>query len=337
MRRLLPMFLVSTLVVSVLMVPAILMAQTAAPKPIPLAEAEGQYLEAWDYREGNEAIPVPVVSAKDRPALRWLISAADQVLPANPFPKNGPSWREAEAVRRLLSLPPAQWAQALKPLHLTLGGSYLALWRWGQPRARDGRLDKDTRIIWEDKLLGGKGPAVERDLALRHALCFALAAADGERFAQLKDRLENDFPDFFPQFQNAFALIGAPAPVVHLWTLPNMESVDISLAKLGGSQLRFEPDPVNGLPELPPGTVWVIPTREGSQPEASIYLEGNSLDEANRLIPRLEAAKRTAFLAPVRTVFETYALMYFPIQIDLDEQGNILKIRMGDAARAKNP
>ena len=36
-------------------------------------------------------------------------------------------------------------------------------------------------------------------------------------------------------------------------------------------------------------------------------------------------------------VLEAYALMYFPLQIDLDAKGNVLRIRMGDAALAKRP
>lgn len=316
-------------------VPMLLVAQ--AQVPISLPEAEAQYLQAWDFREGNETLAVPVVARKDQPSLRWLAAAANQDLPVNPFPKGGKAWREAESLRRFLQSPPERWASDLNTLPLTLSGSYLSLWRWGQPRVRAGRMDKPLRRQWEDRLLEGNGPGVVRDSALRHALCFALDEADGDRFAQLKDRLEEGFPEIFPKFQNAFSLLGAPAPVVHLWLLPAMNSVDLSLSKLGGSKVRLAPDSGKGLPELPPDTIWVVPTREGSQSESSSYLEGASLEEAKQLIPRLEAAKRMAYLAPVRSVFEAYALMYFPLQIDLDAQGNVLRIRMGDAARAKHP
>jgi hypothetical protein len=316
-------------------VPMLLVAQVAVP--IPLPEAEAQYLQAWDYREGTEAIAVPLVARKDQPNLRWLVAAANEPLPVNPFSKGGQAWREAERLRHFLQEPPEGWAQDLKTLPLTLNGSYLALWRWGQPRVREGRLDKPLRLQWEDRLLERKGPPVVRDSALRHALCFALAEADGERFAQLKDRLEEDFPDLFPRFQNAFSLLGAPAPVVQLWSLPDLEAMDRSLGKLGGLKVNLVPDPGTGLPEMPPDTVWVVPTREGSQPRASSYLEGASLEEAKRLIPRLEAAQRRAYLAPVRAAFEAYALMYFPLQIELDAEGKVLRIRMGDAALTKQP
>jgi hypothetical protein len=113
--------------------------------------------------------------------------------------------------------------------------------------------------------------------------------------------------------------------------------MDRSLGKLGGLKVNLVPDPGTGLPELTPDTVWVVPTREGSQPRASSYLEGASLEEAKRLIPRLEAAQRQAYLAPVRAVFETFALMYFPLQIELDAEGKVLRIRMGDAALTKQP
>lgn len=318
-----------------LFVPMLLMAQPAAP--IPLPEAEAQYLQAWDYREGAEVLAIPSVARKDQLAMRWLAAAANQDLPVNPFAKGSPPWREAETLRRFLQSPPERWAPDLKNLALTLSGSRLALWRWGQPRVRDGRVDKSLRLQWEDRLLEKPGPMVVRDSALRHALCFALSEADEARFTLLKERLEDGFPELFPQFQNAFALLGAPGPVVQLWTLPGMEAMDRSLGKLGGRRIRMEPDPGKGLPQLPPDTVWVVPTRDGSQPVASSYLEGSSLKEAKQLIPRLESAGRTAYLAPVRSSFEAYALMYFPLQIDLDADGLVLRIQMGDAALAQRP
>jgi hypothetical protein len=325
MRRL---FLLSLL-------PVLLAAQEPATRPLALPEAENQYLEAWDARDSDQAIPLPKVARKDRFALQWLASAASQVLPANPFPRGVKAWKEAEAVRRFLGAPAPLWAEHLRSTPMTLGGSYLALWRWGKPRVRDGRLDGNLRKAWEDKLLKGDGPAVVRDLALRHALCFALAEADLERFSQLKDRLEDAFPDIFPEFQSAFSILGVPAPTVHVWILPGMKSVDLSLSQLGGHHVRIQPDPGGNLPELPADTAWVVPTRDGSQPVASSYLEGTSLAEAEALVPRLEAAQRMAYLAPVRSAFEIYALMYFPIQIDLDTQGNVQRILMGDAALAK--
>lgn len=300
----------------------------------PLPEAVDQYLDAWDLREGNRPLPVPVVARGDRAALKWLVAAANQALPANPFPSGSPAWREAEDIRRLLLAPKNAWAKSLKERPFVESGSFLALWRWGQPKARNGNLERPLRHLWEDRLLEAGSPGVVRGLALRHAFCFALAEGDTERFSTLKDRHEDDFKDLFPGFQRAFALLGAPAPVVHLWSLPGLTSVDLPLSSLGGRRLRFEMDPGKDLPVLPPGTVWIVPTTEGRQPDASSYLEGSSLEEAKRLVPRLQAAGRTAFLAPSRSVFEAYALMYFPIQIELDEAGNIRRILMGDAARA---
>ena len=306
----------------------------AAPT-LSLAEAEAAYLQALDEREGNEPVPLPAVAPRDQPALRWLSAAASQTLPANPFPKGGPAWREAEGVRRFLRTSRGSWGKNLHALSLARSGSYLALWRWGQAGVREGRMDKPLRLRWEDRLLEEQSPAMVRSYALRHALCFALAEADLERFTRLKERQEEACPDFFLKFQNAFSLLGAPAPVMHLWALPRMESVDLPLASLGGAKVRLEPDPGTGLPELPPDTAWVVPTRDGVQPAESSYLEGVSLEEARRLIPRLEAARRTAYLAPIRSVFEAYALMYFPIEIQLDAQGRIASIRMGDAALAR--
>lgn len=304
-------------------------------EPQPLREAVDQFLNAWDMREGDQPLKVPAVARRDRPAMQWLAAAANLKLPGNPFPKGSPSWREAEDVRRFLQAPKDRWEKDLAALPFVESGSFLALWRWGQPKARTGALDRSQRQLWEDRLLEAGSPSVVRALALRHAFCFALAEGDGERFAALKDQAEDDFKDLFPSFQRAFALLGAPAPVVHLWTLPELKSVDLPLSGLGGTRLRFEMDSGKGLPVLSPGTVWIVPTLEGSQPNASSYLEGDSLAEAKRLVPRLQAANRTAFLAPSRSVFETYALMYFPIQIDLDEAGTIRRILMGDAALAR--
>ncbi len=315
-----------------LFVPMVLVAQEVPV--LPLAEAEATYLQALDEREGAGPVPLPAVAPPDQAALRWLSAAAEQDLPANPFPAGGAAWREAEGVRRLLRAAPHEWGKSLKTLPVTLGGSYLALWRWGQGKVREGRMGKALRILWEDRLLAEGGPGMVRSSALRHALCFALAEADLERFGRLKEWQEDAWSDFFTRFQNAFSLLGSPAPVVRLWSLPRMEPADVSLAELGGLQVRLEPDPGAALPDLPPGTAWIVPTRDGVQPEESSYLEGVSLEEARSLAARLEAAGRTAYLAPTRSVLEAYALMFFPARIVLDRQGRIKSIRMGDAALA---
>jgi hypothetical protein len=304
-------------------------------QPLPLREAEDRYLDAWDLQEGNALLQVPSVSSRDRATLKWLVAAANQSLPANPFPKGSSSWQEADRLRRFLRVPREGWSRDLAKLHLSLSGSYLALWRWGQPKTRSGALDRSLRQAWEDRLLEGSAPVVVKGLAFRHALCFALAEGDVDRFTGLKARFEEDSLDYLLAFQKAFSLLGAAAPVVRLWKLPAMEPVDLSLGQLGGRSLRFEMDPGTGLPAFPAGTVWVVPTSEGSLPEASLYLEGDSLEEAERLVPRLQAAGRIAYLAPSRSVLEAYALMYFPLQMDLDEQGTVIGIRMGDAALAK--
>jgi hypothetical protein len=315
-----------------LLFPSLLLAQAS---PLSLHAAENQYLEDWDSRGGNESVPVPQVDNVDMPVLKWLVESATRELPANPFVKGKTPWREAEAIRHFVQSKSGRWSEDLKALPLTLSGSYVALWRWGKPKVRSGRLDKALRLQWEDRLLVDGAPDVVRDMALRHALCFALAENDGDRLGWLKDRLEGLYPDIFLKFQSAFSLIGVPPPVVHLWTLPQMQSVDLPLNQLGGSHVRIEADPGQGLPQLPADTAWVVPTLEGSQPEASVVLEGSSLAEARPLIPRLEAAKRTAYLAPVRKSLETYALMYFPIQIELGSDGTIMSICMGDAELAR--
>lgn len=309
----------------------------AAPPSLPLAQAETRLLEAYDNRESDERIPIPPVDRKNRAAIHWLGAAANTTVPGNPFPKGGRLWREAEAVRDLLNSSPDHWVESLRALPLSQGGSYLALWRWGQVRVRDGRMDKALRVQWEDKLLEGKGPGIVRDYALRHALCFALADADEARFAQLKDSADEDAADPVQKFQRAFALLGSPSPVLHLWRLPELKSVDLPLDQLGGLHVVIQADPGQGLPDLPVDTAWVVPTREGAQPPDFPDLVGSSLEEARQLIPRLNESRRHAYLAPVRSVLEKYALMYFPIFIDLGVDGAIRRICMGDAALARKP
>ena len=307
----------------------------APPVPVPFPEAEAAFLEAWDFSDGSGAVPVPSVAAKDQATLRWLVNAATQTVPANPFRRSDASWREAEAVRRFLALPAQAWEKELDKLPLGLGGSCLALWRWGQPKVRAGEVGAPLRRRWEDRLLESRSPGVVRSLALRHALCFALDAGDADRFVQVREACGEDFQDLLADFQNAFALLGSPAPLLSLWKLPGLEPVDLSVSQLGVRQVRIEADPGNGLPQLPADAIWVVPTLEGSQPRASATLEGSSRAEAERLASRLRTAGRTAYLAPVREALETYALTFFPIRIDLDAGGAVTRIRMGDALLAR--
>ena len=316
---------------------ALAAAGIAPAAPRPLQEAEAAFLEAYDLREDASPLEVPEVAPRDRPAMRWLAAAAAKGLPANPFRKGSRAWREAESLRRLSNLPPASWPRAIESQPLTLSGSRLAFWRWGQPRARKGLLNPELRQRWEDKLLQEGTPDLLQDFALRHALCFALAEGDEARFAQLKERWSESVPVLFLNFQRAFALLGCPSPLFSLWKLPEITALDISLQALGAQKIWMAQDPGQGLPELPADTVWIVPTKEGKQPQEQFELLEPSLGEARSLAARLRKAGRSAFLAPTRKSFETYALVYFPIHLDLDSAGVIRKIRMADAALAQEP
>jgi len=310
-------------------------AGTGSAKPVPLQEAEQIVLQAYDDQQEARSIKAPVVSPRDRGALRWLLQAATKKIPANPFRKGSPDWREAESLCKLFTLPAEAWPQALQAQSLNRMGTKLAFWRWGQSRVRDGRLGPEPRRLWEDRLLTSGSSGLPFEYALRHALCFALAEADEARFAALKEHWSEPAPDLFLDFQRAFALLGSPSPVFTFWKLPELTLLERALQALGSPRLWIAADPGRTLPDLPEGAAWIVPTKEGVQPEGQNDLVEPSLGEARDLSARLKAAGRSAFLAPSRKPFETYALMYFPIQVDLDAAGAITRIRMGDAALAK--
>lgn len=86
------------------------------------------------------------------------------------------------------------------------------------------------------------------------------------------------------------------------------------------------------LPDLPPRVAWVIPSAEAGLDARGASLPDNLLEEGRALAARLQATGRTARFAPSRPAFEALGLVWFPILIDLDAQGTVRTIRMGDAA-----
>jgi len=302
----------------------------AAP-PVSLVDATSKLLEAFDYGLPPESLPRPLVSPKDRPALEWLRATLAEAHPANPFPKGSRSQREAEAVRALLIADSTNFASKLATLKPTLAGSHAALWRSGQTRARKGDFSAAQRHVWENLLAQPESPFVIRGLALRHALCFALAEGDESRLMTLKSDHGDEIPDFFQTFQRAFALLGGPAPRFYLWSLPELEPQDLSLSRLG-PRVYLSP---TELP-APSDAVWIIPAPTTNHPTNLSVLGGESLKEAIHLAQQVRTLGRKAFLAPSRPPLEALALVYFPIDIRLDAAGMIQSIRMGDAAQA-NP
>lgn len=303
------------------------------PAPPTAAQLQDQALDAYDWGRPLPAAPRGPGAA----AYRWLQAAATfdplAAPPADPFPP-GAAHREAEALRALVQAPPARLARGLAALPLRQAGTALALWRWGKVQVREGRLTPAIRRAWEDRLLA-EGPGLTRGYALRHALCWALADQDEARFTALKARAETSAEPILSQFQRLFGLLGGPSPVLRLWTLPGQEYQDLRLDQLGARRIWIYPAGGEAWPELPPGVAWIIPSLEAGMDERSASIPGGLAAEARALSARLQAAGRTAHYVPSRAAFEDLGLAWFPILIDLDAQGNIRTVRMGDAAPRK--
>lgn len=302
------------------------------PAPPTAAELADRLLEAYDW-----GLPLPgAPKGSVTPAFRWLQAAAafdPQRGLANPFPP-GPAHREAEALRALLKAPGQPQAGRLAALPLQQPGTALALWRWGKVQMREGRFTPDIRRTWEDRLLAD-GPALTRSYALRHALCWALADQDEARFAALKARADATADPVLAQFQRLFGLLDGPSPRLRLWTLPGQDYQDVRLDQLGARRIWICPDEEGPLPELPPGVAWIIPSLHAGLDDRSASLPEGLMAEVRPLASRLQAEGRTARYLPARTAFEDLGLAWFPILIELDGQGNLKAIRMGDAAPEK--
>ena len=315
--------------------PSLLLASALAgagsPPPLPLETAEAEVLERWDAAAALDARPSGPVEVRDRAALAWLRAALGPGLPANPFRRGTPDHREAEAVRALLQAAPERRAALLQALRPLRAGSRAALWRWGQALVRQGALPRALRHAWEDLLLEG-GPALLRGFALRHALCFALAEGDAARFAALRERYGEGADDVFGQVQPAFALLGAPAPRLRLWHLPGLEEDARPLSELGARRIRVQPLE-EGLPEALPDQAWLAVSLLQDLPEEAAGLEGSPRAAAEGLAARLRSAGRSAWFAPSRGALQALGLQWFPVLLELDAEGRVASIRMGDAAR----
>ncbi len=307
--------------------------QAPAPrnaKPVPLAQAEDAVLLAFD--EGGP-LPNPTVAAAHRPALAWLKAAAGPAskAPANPFPPGSAEHREAAEWRAFLKAPQGEWEPRLQRLAPRLTGTQLALWRWGQAMSLAGRLGPEARRAFEDRVAASPVEGL-RAWALRHALCYAVAERDEGRFARLRDRHGALDGDLFPPYQRLFALLDGPAPLVRLFTLPGLAPKDLGLGDLGGRRVWVLPPGEGPLDPLPSDVAWIIPAGRGTQDPADATLDGATAPDAEALDRRLRAAGRRAWFAPSRAAFEAFGLIHFPILIDLDGEGRIRRIRMGDAA-----
>jgi len=311
------------------LLPLVSIVVSAAP-PLPLEDAVAQILAAFDEDQAPESLPKPLVPKRDRPALNWLQAALREANPLNPFPVGSRFHKEAESVRTLLNASPESLLSKLATLKPTLAGSHAALWRWGQTHARRGEFSIPQRQAWEDLLLRPGGPGVIRGWALRHALCFALAEGDEARFQALKMNFGDELPPLFQSFQRAFALLDGPAPHLYLWSLPELQPLDLPLSRLG-ARIYISPLEV----PAPSDAAWIIPAPTTNLPLDQSSLEGQSLQEAKHVAEQVRALGRTACLAPSRPPLESLALVYFPIDLRMNVAGRIQSIRMGDAALAQ--
>jgi len=302
-----------------------------APSP-QAQEAEAALLEAFDYDAPLPATPKLKGSAAL--AYRWLHAAASfnpaRELPAIPF-ATGRERKEAEALRQLLKAPKTKLGAALRDLPMRTSGTALALWRWGQIQVRAGAFDTALRRAWEDRLVSA-GPLLTRGYGLRHALCWALAEQDEARFSAVRSIAGSGQEDLLKGFQRLFGLLGGPSPDLRLWALPSLAYQDLRLDQLGALRIWICPADKEGLPDLPAGTAWIIPSASADLSERDASLSEGLQEEAAALAVRLLSAGRSAHLAPSRAAFEQLGLDWFPILITLDDKGNLRSIRMGDAA-----
>lgn len=309
------------------------LAQPASPqkKPVPLEDALQDVLGAF---EEGLPLPEPKVLPQHRPALAWLRIAAAEDRPANPFSAGSAAHKEAKAVLAFLKADPPGNAAALDRLPISQAGSQLLLWRWGKALGKRGALPDPLRMAWEDRLLRkGLHPSI-RGFALRHALCFALAQADEARFVDLKGRLGAESMDMFSGFQRLFAMLGGPSPTFRLWSLPGLQTKEARLDQLDHRRVWIHPA-VPGTGPWGPGLAWVVPAERGETGAEDTHPRGEDEREAARLDRHFQERGWQAWYAPTRGEWSGAGLDFFPILVELDAQGQVTAIRMGDAAPAR--
>jgi hypothetical protein len=294
-----------------------------APQAPLLGDAERGLFAALDA--GEDTIRPAKLLPEDRPAFNWLWAAAawkpGAKAPSSPFFKGSAGDREAQVWRAFLAGGSGDPAEM--PLHQS--GSRLLLWDWMRNRDRHAPLPKAERQRLEDRLLDG-GPAMLQGWALRHALCFAVAERDAARLGALKASHGAKAPDTFSGTQALLGLLDGPGPVFRLWQLPGLGYQDTRLGGLGARKVWICPP---GFP-VPEGAAWVIPSATGNQNGREADLIAGMKAEAQALLPELKG--RAAWFAASRTEWEEAGLSWFPILIELDANGNVISVRMGDAA-----
>jgi hypothetical protein len=282
-------------------------------------------LEAFDYGVAVRPPQLPSNRASEQAKLMWLHSAAHLPSPVSTFQKNTPEKAEADELLEFLEAKEAPSEQSLVNLSLSLTGSQLALWHFGQTATRRGDWNSDIRRKWEDRLLEEKTHPMIRGFALRHALCWALAENDEVRLARLKGtRASQDMPEIFVVFQKAFSAIGGPLSVLRLWTS------DLVVSQSGiqaGGKAWVCPD--SGFPPCDKTSIWVIPLLEPQGIENTESLAWR--DKAEKILELPIFADYKVSFAPYQRDLSLLGIAFFPALIHLDESGNVAKIQMGDA------
>ena len=282
-------------------------------------------LEAFDYGVAVRPPQLPSNRASEQAKLMWLHSAAHLPSPVSTFQKNSPEKAEADELLKFLEAKETPSEQSLVNLSLSLTGSQLALWRFGQAATRRGDWNSDIRRKWEGRLLEEKIHPLIRGFALRHALCWALAENDEMRLARLKGaRASQDMPEIFIVFQKAFSTIGGPLSALRLWTSDLVESQSGIQA---GEKAWVCPD--SDFPPYDKTSTWVIPLLEPQGIENAESPTWRNRAEKMLDLPILTDYKVS--FAPYQRDLGLLGIAFFPALICLDESGNVAKIQMGDA------
>jgi hypothetical protein len=291
----------------------------------PLELLEYRMLEAFDYSAAIALPELPPERAADLAKLRWLHSAAYSTFPVSAFSPGSPEQKEADGVIRFLKTGALPTEQGLATLGLSLTGSQLALWRFGQASVRSGAWGRDTRLQWEARLLDAPVHPIIKGFALRHALCWALAEKDEKRFAYLKHSEAGEGqPIIFSLFQKAFAALGGPLNTLRLWTASLSEAT--SDTPFNGA-VWVSPDP--SFPPPAHTKDWIVPLLEVALTETA---DGPAwAARARQMMEEKIFADYRVFFAPFLKDLDMLGIALFPALLELGEGGSIQGIKMGDA------
>jgi hypothetical protein len=303
--------------------------QEQEPEPPPLEILEYQALEAFDHDTVRAMPTLPPGREDDMAKLQWLQSAAALPIPVSVFRKGSPESLEADALLRFIGMDRVPPELDIEKVPLALTGSQLALWRHGRVSIREGRWDSKIRISWENRLIEAKTHPIIRGLALRHALCWALADGDEKRFAELKySKAGEDMPSIVTLFQKAFALLGGPLAPLRLW--------DTSLEELPAEQAAFGRIWISPAADLPPpdhSATWIYPILGQAGFESGPALAWMSA--AEELLKDNALAGYSVFFAPSQDELEMLGMALFPVLMELDQNGDVASVKMGDACPSK--